>query len=91
MGLDDGAIRCRVEIGRLHRVFRGVYSVGRPPMTPHEWASAAVLACGPGAALSHASAMALWGYWREWERPYEVTGAPRASAFTAPGRSAGAR
>ena len=47
-------------------------SAGRP-ITPHEWASAAVLACGPGAALSHGSAMALWGYWRRWDKPFEVT------------------
>ena len=66
------AIRYRVRIGRLYRVFRGVYSVGRPALTPIEWASAAVLACGPGAALSHGSAMALWGYWRHWDQPYEV-------------------
>jgi putative AbiEi antitoxin of type IV toxin-antitoxin system/uncharacterized protein DUF559 len=73
LGLDDDAIRYRVKIGRLFRVFRGVYSVGRRPVTALEWASAAVLACGAGAALSHGSAMALWGYWRHWDKPYEVT------------------
>jgi hypothetical protein len=73
LGLDDGGIAWRVQLGRLFRVFRGVYSVGRPPVTAHEWAGAAVLAAGAGAALSHASAMALWGYWRRWDRPYEVT------------------
>jgi hypothetical protein len=73
VGLSDGGIAWRVTVGRLHRVFRGVYSVGRPPTSPLEWASAAVLACGPGAALSHSSAMGLWGYWRQWDRPYEVT------------------
>jgi hypothetical protein len=73
LGLDDKAIAYRVRIGRLHRVFRGVYSVGRPPATPHEWASAAVLAAGAGAVLSHASAMALWGFWRRWDRTNEVT------------------
>jgi hypothetical protein len=72
-GLDDDEIRYRVKIGRLYRVFRGVYSVGHPPVTAHEWAGAAVLAAGAGAALSHASAMALWGFWRRWDRPYEVT------------------
>ncbi len=73
LGVDDKAIAYRVKVGRLHRVFRGVYSVGRRPVTPQEWAGAAVLACGAGAALSHASAMVLWGYWRHWEKPYEVT------------------
>jgi hypothetical protein len=73
LGLDRYAIAYRVRIGRLYRVFRGVYSVGRRPLTPHEWASAAVLACGSGAALSHTSAMALWGYWRHWDKPFEVT------------------
>jgi hypothetical protein len=73
LGLDRYAIRYRVKIGRLFRVFRGVYSVGRRPVTAQEWASAAVLACGPGAALSHGSAMAHWGYWRHWDKPYEVT------------------
>jgi hypothetical protein len=72
LGLDDDAIAYRVKIGRLYRVYRGVYAVGRPPRTPLERASAAVLACGPGAALSHGSAMVLWGYWRRWEQPLEV-------------------
>jgi hypothetical protein len=73
LGLGDGGIAWRVKIGRLFRVFRGVYSVGRRPLSVQEWASAAVLACGPGAALSHASALVLWGYWRHWETPIEVT------------------
>jgi Transcriptional regulator, AbiEi antitoxin/Protein of unknown function (DUF559) len=72
-GLDDGGIAWRIRIGRLHRVFRGVYSVGTPAITPHQRAAAAVLACGPGAALSHGSAMTLWGYWRQWDKPLEVT------------------
>jgi hypothetical protein len=73
VGLDDNAIARRVASGRLFRVFRGVYSVGRPAVTAHERASAAVLACGSGAALSHSSAMTLWGYWRHWDKPFEVT------------------
>ena len=70
---DDGDQRTACGIGRLYRVFRGVYSVGHPPTTPHQRAAAAVLACGPGAALSHSSAMTLWGYWRQWDKPFEVT------------------
>jgi hypothetical protein len=73
LGLGNSAIANRVATGRLHRVFRGVYSVGRRAVTAQEWAGAAVLACGPGAGLSHSSAMALWGYWRHWDKPFEVT------------------
>lgn len=73
IGLNKHDISYRVKVGRLFRVFRGVYSVGHLPLSPQAWAGAAVLACGPGAALSHGSAMALWGYWRQWDRPYEVT------------------
>jgi very-short-patch-repair endonuclease len=60
-GFDDDGIRYRVRAGRLHRVHRGVYAVGRPPQTALERASAAVLACGPTAALSHRPALALHG------------------------------
>jgi Protein of unknown function (DUF559) len=71
--LNKHHINYRIKIGRLHRVFRGVYSVGTPAITPHQRAAAAVLACGPGAALSHSSAMTLWGFWRQWDTPFEVT------------------
>jgi hypothetical protein len=73
LGLDDEAIARRVRNGRLFRAHHGIYSVGSPPMTPLEHASAAVLACGKGAALSHGSAMTLWGFWRRWDEPFEVT------------------
>lgn len=72
LGLGPAAIAHRVRAGRLYRVFTGVYTVGRPPVTPLERACAAVLACGPGAVLSHASAMVLWDVWRRWEEPFEV-------------------
>jgi very-short-patch-repair endonuclease len=41
-------------------VHAGVYAVGRPQLDRHGTWMAAVLACGPTAALSHASAAALW-------------------------------
>ena len=61
LGFDRGAIARRVESGRLHRLYRGVYAVGHT-IIPREgrWL-AAVMACGDGAALSHRSAAALWG------------------------------
>jgi len=51
----------RGRAGRLHRVHEGVYSVGHPLLTAEGLWLAAVLACGPGAVLSHRSAAALWG------------------------------
>jgi very-short-patch-repair endonuclease len=59
-GLTDDAIRHRRATGRLHPLYRGVYAVGHPEVTPHGRALAAVLTCGPGAALSHLDAAALW-------------------------------
>ena len=73
LGLPTSSIDYRVRLGRLHRVHRGVYAVGRPPTAPLERAAAAVLACGPRAALSHSSAMTLWGFWKRWDLPFEVT------------------
>jgi hypothetical protein len=57
----------------LYREYPGVYSVGCRAVTPHERAMAAVLACGPGAVLSHGSALALWEIWKRWDTPFEVT------------------
>jgi very-short-patch-repair endonuclease len=59
-GLGVDAIKHRVRRGRLHPVARGVYAVGRPELTREGWWMAAVLSCGPRAALSHTSAAALW-------------------------------
>ena len=73
IGLRPKAIDYRVKIGRLFRVHRAVYAVGRPPITPQERAMAAVLAGGPGAVLSHGSALALWGIWKRWDLPFDVT------------------
>jgi hypothetical protein len=61
LGLSGTAIGRWVEAGRLHRLHRGVYAVGHPLVPTRGRWLAAVLACGPAAALSHASAAALWG------------------------------
>jgi very-short-patch-repair endonuclease len=60
LGITQQAVSRRAAAGRLHRVHRGVFAVGHPVLDrPGRW-MAAVLACGPGAALSHAGAAALW-------------------------------
>lgn len=68
-GLGRGAIDHRVRNGQLHRMHRGVFAVGHPPLTREARWMGAVLACGDEAGLSHASATALWEirqYTGEW-------------------------
>jgi very-short-patch-repair endonuclease len=73
MGMGPGAIRYRVRRGRLHPVHRGVYAVGRPELTRHGLLIAAVLSCGPGAALSHEQAGEVLGIRKRRAGPIEVT------------------
>jgi very-short-patch-repair endonuclease len=65
LGLSARRIERRIASGRLHPVWRGVYSVGRPLLDRRGRWMAAVLACGPDAVLSHGSAAALWGFGAE--------------------------
>jgi very-short-patch-repair endonuclease len=60
LGLGRGAIRRRLEAGRLHRIHRGVYAVGHPELTQEGLWLAGVFGAGRGAVLSHRSAAALW-------------------------------
>jgi very-short-patch-repair endonuclease len=60
LGIGRRAIERRLENGRLHLIHRGVYAVGYPLVSQHGRWLAAVLAIGPGAALSHRSAAAHW-------------------------------
>lgn len=62
-GLTADAITHLLRTGRLHRVWPGVYAVGRPALTREGRWLAAVLACGPGAALGLLCAGALWDVW----------------------------
>jgi len=61
LGIEQEAIRSRREGGLLVPVFRGVYSVGHRRVEMESRWMGAVLACGPGAVLSHASAAHLLG------------------------------
>ncbi|HXQ88465.1 MAG TPA: hypothetical protein VN733_02400, partial [Solirubrobacterales bacterium] len=61
LGFTGSAIEHRLATGRLHLVTRGVYAVGRYQLGREGRWTAAVLACGPDALLSHRSAAALWG------------------------------
>jgi hypothetical protein len=78
IGLGTEAIQRRVRRGWLHRVHKTAYAVGHRRLSAHGWWSAAVLACGPGALLSHASAAELHGIGRASGPHIHVT---------APGRS----
>lgn len=80
LGIGRAAIDARLRAGRLHPVHRGVYAVGYSRLSQRGRWQAAVLACGEGAVLSHASAAALWGLIRP-RGPVDV-----ASSHGRPGR-----
>jgi very-short-patch-repair endonuclease len=71
-GLGRGAIARRVADGRLRPLHRGVFLVG-PLAAPHTDATAAVLACGAGAIVSHHAAAAIWGFRPAWRGPIDIT------------------
>src|SRR5215218_8710774 len=78
LGFSAEAIKHRVQKGRLHPVVRGVYVVGRRDLSREGRWMAAVLACGPGAALSHRCAAALWGFAKEHPHYIDIS-VPRTS------------
>lgn len=59
LGFSPRSVGRLVEEGWLCRVHRCVYAVGHAPLTRHGWWSAALLAGGPDAALSHWAAAGL--------------------------------
>ena len=73
LGFTPKAIKHRIQKGRLHPIVRGVYAVGRRDLKREGRWTAAVLACGPGAVLSHRSAAALWGFGKEHPRFIDVS------------------
>jgi hypothetical protein len=73
LGLGVKAIGYRLRSGRLIPVYTGVYAVGHVPTLPEDRAYGALLACGPKSVLSHGSAATLYGIYRRWDMPFEVT------------------
>lgn len=90
LGFSSTAIEHRLATGRLRPVARGVYTVGWPLTDRRQGWMAAVLICGEGAVLSHASAAALWGIGPEGEGPVDVS-IRRHCGVSRPGISARAR
>ncbi len=66
LGFGGTAIAGRVRRGLLQAIHPGVYVLGGSEPTANARRRAAILACGPGAVLSHRSAARAWGIY-----PYE--------------------
>ena len=73
MGVSPAAIATWRRRRRLQVVHRGVYSVGHRSLRTEGRRLAAVLACGPGALLSHMSAASHWGLLRTDQTRIDVT------------------
>jgi very-short-patch-repair endonuclease len=61
-GLDDSGVDRRARNGLLHRIHRGVYVLGHEAFAQYACESAALLAAGERAVVSHATAASLWGF-----------------------------
>jgi hypothetical protein len=72
-GFTSDAIDHRIEKGRLHPIWPGVYSVGWPDPDRYGMFMGAVLCGGAGAVLSHMSAAALWGLLPDRQRDIHIT------------------
>ena len=74
LGMAPSTVRSRAKAGRLHRIHHGVYALVPEALLTKEgrW-MAAVLACGPGAVLSHRAAAALHGLRRTDRTNIDVT------------------
>ena len=73
LGMPSETIRARMEVGRLHRLWPGIYAVGRPDVGRLGRLKAATLACGSDARLSHRSAAELWRVAPKVHGPIDVS------------------
>ena len=60
-GFTHNEIRYRAAVGRLHRIYQGVYAVGHRKLTPTATAWRPFSPYGPDAVISHQTAAANWG------------------------------
>jgi predicted transcriptional regulator of viral defense system len=79
IGVTRSGLSRRVEAGRLERVHRGVYAVGHRQGTREASWIAAVMACSPGAFLSHLDAAALWEIYASRGTTIHVTTTARSA------------
>jgi very-short-patch-repair endonuclease/predicted transcriptional regulator of viral defense system len=85
IGFSPSGVQKRADAGRLHRIHSGVYSlVPRELLTREGHWMAAVLACGPGAVLSHRTAAALHELRGTYRTNIDVS-VPRRSGRQRPG------
>jgi len=71
-GVSRKAASRRSKEGVLHRIHRGVYTVGHRAVSRNTLLRAALLACGDGAVVSHGTAAAFHGLWDKPPRLIDV-------------------
>lgn len=84
LGWSAAQIRSSLRAGWLTRIHRGVYAVGGPAPSVRGRLFAAVLACGPGATVSHRAAAVLWQLLDWIDQPIDIT-IPGRTARSRPG------
>jgi very-short-patch-repair endonuclease len=77
VGHTRSGIKARLERRYLYRLHHGVYSFVDPASHPLVAEAGALLAIGPGAALSHRSAASVWGIGTRSDDQVDVTVAAR--------------
>lgn len=73
LGFSAREVESRLQTGRLHRVYRGVYAVGHAKLTERGRWMAAVLAYGRDALLSHRSGAGLRSLLRDGRAVIDIT------------------
>jgi hypothetical protein len=73
VGLGSNAIKARLRNGSWALRYHGVYCQAPARQDPQALIAAAVLAGGPDAVASHASAAYLWGFLPHYEHPPEIS------------------